>query len=93
MRFAMDTESALGEMGSFCVWSKDHKLNEVDLDPNYLQLMNIGKSPFHQVLHRFQMENTDKPLLHVDIHGKMDRSKDYELDLGVACLLKHWDQY
>ncbi len=32
-------------------------------------------------------------MFHVDVHGKMDRKDNYELDLGVACLFKHWEQY
>lgn len=80
-----------GQLGSFCFWSKDHKLNEVDLDPNYLYSGNMIESPFHQVLHEFQRRNEGKPLFHVDIHGKLDRKDCYDLDLGVACLLHHWD--
>mmetsp|Transcript_31102 Transcript_31102/g.30558 ORF Transcript_31102/g.30558 Transcript_31102/m.30558 type:complete len:102 (-) Transcript_31102:296-601(-) len=34
--------------------------------------------------------NEGKPLFHVDIHGKMDRKADYELDLGISCIIKHW---
>ena len=33
------------------------------------------------------------PLMHVDIHGKKDRKEDYDLDLGVQCLHKHWLKY
>jgi hypothetical protein len=29
--------------------------------------------------------------MHVDIHGKMDRKDNYELDLGISCLYKHWE--
>jgi hypothetical protein len=43
MRFALELSNLLkepgkknGQMGSFCSWSKEHKLNEVDIDPNYL---------------------------------------------------------
>ena len=28
----------------------------------------------------------------MDIHGKMDRKDNYELDLGVVCMAKHWDE-
>jgi len=51
------------------------------------------ESPFHQILHQFQVLNKDIPLFHVDIHGKMDRKDCYELDLGVACAIKHWEGY
>jgi hypothetical protein len=45
MRFALETSTHLkteldnsikGRLGSFCVWAKEHKLNDYDLDPNYL---------------------------------------------------------
>lgn len=42
-----------GILGSFCFWSKEHKFNEVDLDPNYLYSGNMIESPFHQLLHQF----------------------------------------
>lgn len=55
----------------------------------------MTESPFHQLLHEFQVRNAGegKPLFHIDVHGKLDRKDSYELDLGVSCLLKHWDQY
>ncbi len=98
LRFAIGTADVLknseteknGPMGSFCIWRNDHKLNDLDLDPNYLIAENIHESPFHQVLHKFIDMNQGLPLMHVDIHGKMDRKDSYELDLGVACLYKHW---
>lgn len=48
-----ETDKIKGQMGSFCVWSKNHKLNEEDLDPNYLTTDNMHLSPFHQILHAF----------------------------------------
>lgn len=78
-------------MASFCFWSKEHKLNETDLDPNYLFSGNMRDSPFHQMLHLFAMKNKEMPLFHVDIHGKMDRKDCYDLDLGIDCLIKHWE--
>ena len=55
--------------GSFCVWSKDNKLNRNDVDPNYMQNEKKANSPFHQTLHAFQMGNVNKPIMHVDLHG------------------------
>lgn len=46
----------------------------------------VSESPFHKVLHAWASANAGRPLLHVDIHGKMDRKDNYELDLGGACL-------
>jgi hypothetical protein len=36
------------------------------------------------------MANEGKPLFHIDVHGKMDRADNFDLDLGVTCLYKHW---
>ena len=41
------TGKVTGQIGSFCIWSKDHKLNEDDLDPNYVTPVNMHLSPFH----------------------------------------------
>jgi len=35
------------EVGSVCFWAKEHKLNDYDVDPNYLHQVNVVKSPFH----------------------------------------------
>jgi len=91
MRFALETQKATKTLGSFCVWSKDHKLNDTDEDPNYLLFGRESRSPFHRMLHAWILNNPGVPLLHVDIHGKMDRKDSYELDLGVSCMYKHWD--
>ena len=38
MRCALETSKQLKtkELGSYCVWSSKHKLNDEDEDPNYL---------------------------------------------------------
>ena len=51
MRFALETELSPGIGGAYCVWDKKHKLNEIDIDPNYLLVGKEGRSPFHRVLH------------------------------------------
>lgn len=76
--------------GSFCVWSKSTILSYKNLDPNYLKKSKFEKSPFHQSLHAFRIKNIDKPLLHIDIHGKKDSNIKTTLDLGVECLLVKW---
>ena len=45
IRWASQTE------GSFCVWSRENKLNRNDVDPNYMQDGKKADSPFHQSLH------------------------------------------
>ena len=72
------------------MWGTDHKLNESDTDPNYLLKHNLAQSPFHRVLHAWSAANIGTPLMHIDIHGKMDRKDNYELDLGIQCLWKHF---
>ena len=79
-------------LGSYCVWATNHQLNEIDQDPNYLIADHVSESPFHRMLHAWASANAGTPLMHVDIHGKMDRKDSYELDLGVSCMYKHWDK-
>lgn len=83
MRFALETQKATQTLGSFCVWSKEHKLKDTDEDPNFLLSGRESRSPFHRMLHAWILNNPGKPLLHVNIHGKTDRKDGYELDLGV----------
>ena len=60
------------------------------MDPNYLLSNRVQDSPFHRVLHAWAIQNTGKPLLHIDIHGKLDRKDNYELDLGVQSVYRHF---
>lgn len=77
--------------GSFCVWSKSAKLSTKNLDPNYLKKCKFEKSPFHQSLQAIRIKNIDKPLLHIDIHGKKDSNEKTTLDLGIECLRVKWN--
>lgn len=45
--------------GAFLVWQACNikKLNENDLDPNYLHDTELEHSPFHQAIHRFVLNN------------------------------------
>ncbi len=72
------------------MWAPDHKLNDHDVDPHYLLSNNLSHSPFHRMLHAWALANHEKPLVHIDIHGKMDRKDTYELDLGVKSLEIHF---
>jgi hypothetical protein len=47
-------------------------------------------SPFHHCLHNWATKGLGKPLLHVDIHGKMDRKNDCEIDVGIMAMEVHW---
>jgi hypothetical protein len=71
---------------SFCIWGRSTTIDENDLDPNYLHPKQYKSSPFHQSMHRFQMQNPTAPLFHVDIHGKFDVKDKCELDVGLACM-------
>jgi len=62
------------------------------MDPNFLSLEKMETSPFHQAIHRFIEEHKDSkvPLLHIDIHGKMDRRSDLNMDIGTTALRNYW---
>ena len=79
----MYADKRRGPPGSYCVWSSTHKFNNTDADPNYLLKGREAESPFHRMLHAWALKHPGIPLLHIDIHGKMDRKDSYELDLGV----------
>jgi hypothetical protein len=94
MRFASMIQKFINDqLGSYCVWAPNHQLNDIDLDPNYLLADRVSESPFHRLLHAWASANPGLPLMHIDIHGKMDRKDSYELDLGGSCLYKHWTKY
>lgn len=38
------------------------------------------------------MSFPDQPLLHVDLHGKVDRKDNLEIDLGIAPMSEVWDE-
>jgi hypothetical protein len=80
-----------GASGSFMVWNKDKKFSKSDLDPNYLMVKHFKKSPFHCGLHRFWKDYKGLPLLHIDVHGKMDRKDNLDVDLGMAPMEYYWD--
>ena len=44
------------------------------------------KNPFHQSLHYWALKNQGKEILHVDIHGKMNRKNNCEIDVGMVSL-------
>jgi len=62
------------------------------VDPNYLTEALFEKSAFHWSLHAWARANPDKPLLHIDIHGKCDNAKNakYEIDLGAQPLQSYF---
>lgn len=55
------------------VWGKSAAIDEKDMDPNYLLEDMLSDSQFHQSLHFWALKHEKMPILHVDIHGKLNR--------------------
>lgn len=66
-------------------------ISEQDTDPNYLLKKHFPHHPFHQSLHNWASKNEGRPILHVDIHGKMNRKNNCEIDVGIRSMEAHWD--
>lgn len=58
-------------------------------DPNYLLDTMFSGSQFHLGLHAWAESNQNSPLLHVDVHGKADRSV-CDIDIGIKSIEEHW---
>lgn len=63
-----------------------------DLDPNYLRPHEFHLSPwFHGLVHfRDHFIKKNIPMLHVDIHGKVDRRSDLDIDIGIKPMEVLW---
>mmetsp|Transcript_15940 Transcript_15940/g.24827 ORF Transcript_15940/g.24827 Transcript_15940/m.24827 type:complete len:252 (+) Transcript_15940:357-1112(+) len=66
-----------------------------NLDPNYLTQTQSPLSPWHHALHtfdeHFRSDPAEKtPIFHVDIHGKMDRKDNLDLDIGMGPMENCW---
>ena len=77
---------------SFMVWGKYSKAEEKDFDPNYLLEEMFPHSQFHLSLHAWALKNEGFPLMHVDVHGKLNRKTNCEVDVGIASLHYHWPE-
>lgn len=88
LKIAYELKQYLGVPASIITWDPRAVYEKENLDPNYLSLTNIDKSPFHQAIHRFieEYKESKTPLLHIDIHGKMDRRTDLNMDIGTTAL-------
>lgn len=60
------------------------------MDPNYLLPNMLSDSQFHQSLHKWALKNENIPILHVDIHGKLNRENNCEVDVGIRSMEVHW---
>eukprot|EP00759_Apiculatamorpha_spiralis_P032928 PhF_6_TR3419/c0_g1_i1/m.4951 len=76
--------------GSFCVWDcrVAKPLDRNNLDPNYLIPSQFETSPWNQSLVGFQQHcrthYASVVPLHVDIHGKINRKDNFDVDVGWA---------
>ena len=50
-----------------------------------------GDSPFHQSLHFWALKHSKVPILHVDVHGKLNRKNNCEVDVGIRSMEVHWE--
>ena len=79
---------------SFVVWNcaTARKQDPANLDPNYLPLEDLERSPWHRALKRWRdtFAGTGVPLLHIDVHGKMDRKEDLNIDVGTGAMQELW---
>eukprot|EP01043_Picozoa_sp_COSAG02_P009798 COSAG02_NODE_336_length_24344_cov_63.239101_17_plen_669_part_00 len=80
---------------SFIVWNHKtaKKKDNNNLDPNYLTAEQQAESPFHRGLIRFkQRDYGAMPRFHIDVHGKIDRKTNLDLDVGLGPMEQHWDE-
>jgi hypothetical protein len=61
------------------------------MDPNYLLKSMWADSPFHQSLHFWALKHSKVPILHVDVHGKLNRKNNCEVDVGIRSMEVHWE--
>ena len=78
-------------IASFMVWSKDKKYDPEDLDPNYLTEELYPHSDFHIGLRKWlsSLQDSDVPF-HIDIHGKINRKTDRNIDVGIESMYAVW---
>ena len=84
------------ETASFVIWNHKtgKKKDPNNLDPNYLEAEEQRDSPWHRALLRFKQrgEAARRPMFHIDVHGKKDRKKNLDLDIGMGPMEEHWDE-
>ena len=79
---------------SFMVWNcaTAVKQDVANLDPNYLIEPDFAASPWHSTLKAWKaaFAETNIPLLHIDLHGKLDRKENLNIDVGVGAMEELW---
>ena len=85
------------DYSSFMVWNfkTARKKDPSNTDPNYLFKQQFANSPWNRMLHewRDKYQHKEPFLLHVDIHGKMERKRDGNvqyLDIGLMPMQVLW---
>ncbi len=83
---------AFQNLGTFVIWNcrTAVPLDASNLDPNYLLQSQFASSPWHQALLGWQHLHSGQPLLHIDVHGKVDRKTELNLDVGIEPMNQHW---
>jgi len=90
LKIAAELEK-LGIPTAIMIWNRASGHKKMNLDPNYLVKKQYRESPWHAMLHQWISNNKsldDRPLFHVDIHGKYSAKKF--LDLGMVPLESEW---
>jgi len=96
LKLAAYAQEAMGQPASYIVWNRmtAKKGDPKNLDPNYLTRNQSPYSVWHQALHEFQEHFANGqhpvPIFHVDIHGKMDRKDNLDLDIGMGPMENCW---
>eukprot|EP01063_Lacrimia_lanifica_P040899 TRINITY_DN9423_c0_g1_i1.p1 TRINITY_DN9423_c0_g1~~TRINITY_DN9423_c0_g1_i1.p1 ORF type:complete len:439 (+),score=153.72 TRINITY_DN9423_c0_g1_i1:113-1429(+) len=79
---------------SYLIWNcaTAKKQDASNLDPNYLIEADFPNSPWHQALVKWKalFADTGIPLLHVDLHGKLDRKDNLDIDVGTGAMEELW---
>jgi len=89
-KLAQELRSYLGINASFIFWDPRAKYHSHNLDPNKLSQQNLEKSPFHLAIHYFceHFRSQNVPIMHIDLHGKLDRKTDLNMDIGTQAMRK-----
>ena len=56
-------------------WTYPRTGSTSDLDPGYLKEVQFSNSAFHLGLNKWIYNNKNKPMLHIDMHGKGLRNR------------------
>ena len=84
-KLATEINTLMGaDSASYMYWTDGRTGSTADLDPGMLNDLQMEVSAFHWALHKFAYNNYNKPLLHLDIHGKGTRTGARENQMDVS---------